>query len=170
MKKMPHAPIYLLSLILILGILSGCSPHAKDAKGPDIYDTHADGEQLIAEALATAQRERKRVLAEFGANWCIWCRRLHALLHTHPEIAPYFERNYLLVMIDVDEVNGKPHNLKLLERYGDPTTNGIPGLVLLDATGQVLKVQATDTFEQGDHYDPDKVLTFLRQNAPPPGH
>ena len=43
------------------------------------YDESADGDKLIGEALAIAKKENKRVLIQFGANWCIWCRRLHEL-------------------------------------------------------------------------------------------
>lgn len=146
----------------------GCAPQARQTHGSDIYDSKADGEKLIADALVVAKRENKRVLAEFGANWCIWCRRMHAMLHSHPEVAPFFEQNYLLVMVDVDEVDGKTHNWNLIERYGDPTTNGIPGLVVLDADGRLLKVQDTEPFQRDDEYDTAKVLQFLKEFAPNP--
>lgn len=160
----------LLAAALAACSFSGCTPKTVDVIHglPPIYDTKADGEKLIADALVVAKRENKRVLAEFGANWCIWCRRMHAMLHSHPEVSPFFEQNYLLVMVDVDEVDGKTHNLNLIERYGDPTTNGIPGLVVLDADGKVLKVQDTEPFQRGDEYDPAKVLQFLKEFAPKP--
>lgn len=160
------AAALLLAVTLAAGAFSSCAPHARESKGPDIYDTKADGEKLLADALGVAKRENKRVLAEFGANWCIWCRRMHALLHSDAEVAPFFQQNYVLVMIDVDEVDGKTHNGQLIERYGDPTTNGIPGLVVLDADGKVLKVRDAGEFQHDDHYEPAKVLEFLKEFAP----
>lgn len=145
---------------------SGCAPQSKESHGPDIYDTKADGEKLIAEALVVAKRENKRVLAEFGANWCIWCRRMHDVLHNDPQVSPFFKQHYVLVMIDVDEVDGKAHNANLIERYGDPTTNGIPGLVLLDADGKLLKLQNAGLFEHDDRYETSKLLEFLKEWAP----
>lgn len=161
---------FALTLALVAAVFNGCAPQTKDGSpgGPDIYDTKADGEKLIADALVVAKHDNKRVLAEFGANWCIWCRRMHTLLHSHPEVSPFFEKNYVLVMVDVDEVDGKTHNENLIKRYGDPTTNGIPGLVVLDADGKVLKVQDTEPFQHDDHYEPDKVLEFLKEFAPKP--
>ena len=150
--------------LLISGAV-GCAPnHAKH--GPAIYDRHADGEKLIADALVVAKRENKHVFAEFGANYCIWCRRMYSLLHSNEIVAPYFEKNFVLVMVDVDEVDGKLHNESLINRYGDPTTNGMPGLVLLDADGKVLRVQDTEAFQHGDHYEAEKVLEFLKAHAP----
>lgn len=173
MNKMKSLPNWKTAGLLVAVVLAacwfgGCAPQSKQTHGPDIYDTKADGEKLIADALVVAKRENKRVLAEFGANWCIWCRRMHTMLHSHPEVSPFFEQNYLLVMVDVDEVDGKTHNLNLIERYGDPTTNGIPGLVVLDADGKVLKVQDTEPFQRGDEYDTAKVLQFLKEFAPKP--
>ena len=156
----------LAAVAIAVCVLGGCTPQSKSTHGPDIYDTKADGEKLIADALVLAKQANKHVLAEFGANWCIWCRRLHTLLHSHPEVSPFFEKNYVLVMVDVDEVDGKTHNLNLIERYGDPTTNGIPGVVILDADGKVLNVQDTEPFQHDDHYEADKVLEFLKEFAP----
>lgn len=175
MEKMKSFPLFkpdalALALALVAALFNGCAPQTKDVVhgGPDIYDTKADGEKLIADALVVAKRENKHVLAEFGANWCIWCRRMHDVLHNDPEVSPFFKQHYELVMIDVDEVDGKTHNLNLIERYGDPTTNGIPGLVLLDADGKVLRVQDAGEFQHDDHYETAKLLEFLKQWAPKP--
>lgn len=171
MKSLPFLKTAVLLAVVAFAAcwFGGCAPQTKHTHGPDIYDTKADGEKLIADALVVAKRENKRVLTEFGANWCIWCRRMHDMLHNDPQVSPFFNQHFVLVMIDVDEdANGKTHNLNLIERYGDPTTNGIPGLVLLDADGKVLKVQDTEVFQNDDQYEPAKVLEFLKEFAPKP--
>src|ERR1044071_2214981 len=61
---------------------------------PPIYDTKADGAKQIADALATAKREHKRVLLQFGANWCGWCHKLHALFQGDKNIAAFLISNY----------------------------------------------------------------------------
>jgi thioredoxin-related protein len=171
MNKMKWSPLWrtvtlLAAVALAACWLNGCTE--PEAKGPPIYDTQAEGEKLIADALVVAKRENKRVLAEFGANWCIWCRRLHAMLHTDPAVAPFFKEHFVLVMIDVDEVNGKTHNEQLIERYGNPIANGMPGLVLLDADGKQLLKRDTDAFMHGEHYDATKLLEFLKEAAGKP--
>lgn len=142
---------------------AGCEK--KSIRAP-IYDTQADGAKLIADALAVAQREHKRVLVEFGANWCIWCHRLHALLTTDPEISAYFKKYFLLVLVDVDNRAGPRRNEALIARYGNPIEKGIPGVVLLDTDGKPLKTQDTGEFESGETYDHARIMAFLKEWTP----
>ena len=129
---------------------------------PLIYDESADGSRQIAEALATASKENKRVLLQFGANWCIWCHRLHALLETDPRLAQDLKDNYVFVLIDVNQGHNKDVDLK----YGNPTRLGLPVLVVLDADGRQLTTQDSGALEQGKGHDPGKVLAFLKAWAP----
>src|SRR6186713_1931255 len=70
------------------GAQAGAQEGAKPAPKPEaapapipapIYDEKADGAEQIAAALARAKRENRRVLVQWGANWCVWCRALHGL-------------------------------------------------------------------------------------------
>ncbi len=132
-------------------------------KLPPVYDTKADGEKQIADALARAKWDHKRVLLQFGANWCIWCHRLHDLFKTDPAIAKLLASEYELVLIDVDEVDGERHNATLEARLGRPTKNGLPVLVVLDDSGRPLTTINTEPLEQGDHYNAPKVLATLKK-------
>jgi len=134
---------------------------------PTIYDVQADGKAQIADALAEARKEHKRVLLQFGANWCGWCHRLHRLFRENEEIKSQLSRNYVVVMIDVDKVAAGKHNEDVDEKYGHPTQFGLPVLVLLDESGKALVTQDTGKLEEGDHHDPTKVLEFLKKWAPP---
>ena len=51
--------------------------HVSDLKVPDTVRIATDGGETIA--LVVAMKEDKRVLLQFGANWCGWCHRLHKL-------------------------------------------------------------------------------------------
>ncbi len=95
-------------MILAVGVGLVLAPAASRAVGgppgkrPDIYDNKADGTAQIAEAVAQARRDHKRVLLQFGANWCIWCHRLHDLFENDSLIAqklPY--RGYGRTVITV---------------------------------------------------------------------
>lgn len=136
------------------------------SKRPAIYDTKADGAKQIADALATAKRENKNVLLQFGANWCGWCHKLHNLFETDRDIAAFLKANYVLVLVDVDKVDGKTHNADINERYGNPCRFGLPSLVVLDADGKQLTTQDTGKLEEGDHHDPAKVIKFLKDWSP----
>jgi len=159
---------------LALGLALACwalspvlaeNPPAKP-KRPPIYDTKADGAKQIADALAVAKREHKHVLLQFGANWCGWCHKLHDLLQSNKEIAALLKTSYVVVLIDVEKVDGKPHNADINARYGNPGRFGLPAIVVLDAGGKQLTTQDTAKLEEGDHHDPAKVLAFLKKWSP----
>jgi thiol:disulfide interchange protein len=139
-------------------------------RGPDIYDPQADGFVLINTALQQARTDNKRVLLDFGANWCPWCHLLHQLFTTDDSIRRKLAASYVVVMIDVNKRKGAARNASVNEKYGNPLKAGLPVLVLLDADGRQLVTQETGAFEksgQAGADDPAKVLAFLEQWAPP---
>lgn len=135
-------------------------PAASESK--TIYDESADGFEQIATALATAKSANKRVLLQFGAEWCGWCHKLHRLCASDDEIAHMLDANYVVALIDVN----KGHNKDIDEKYGHPTQHGLPVIVVLDADGGQLTTKDTAELEEGDHHDPAKVLAFLNEWSP----
>jgi len=131
-----------------------------------IYDTEADGNEQIAAALKTATDEQKRVLLQFGADWCVWCHKLNDCFKENDEIAAALRENYILVPIEVNLLGERKHNADVNERYGNPTRHGLPVLVVLDADGNVLKTKDTGELNVDDDYGPKKVLAFLNRWKP----
>lgn len=135
--------------------------------GPDIYDARADGGRLVGDALRRAAAEHKRVIVDMGANWCIWCRRLHATFEGDPSVSAALERGFVVVMLDVNTRNGTKRNADLVERYGNPPKeHGIPVLVVLDADGKQLATKDTGELEDGEGHSPAKILQFLAAWGP----
>lgn len=133
--------------------------HPKVTRAP-IYDESLDGSKQIDQALAQARKENKRVLIQFGANWCGWCHKLHTLLQTHQAVANKMKSDYVLVLVDVN----KEHNKRVIGGY-KAAQHGLPVIVVLDADGKQLTTKDTGELEEGDHHDPQKVLAFLDQWA-----
>ena len=134
-----------------------------------LYNTKADGNKQIAEALAQAKKDGKHVLLQFGANWCGWCHKLHKLFKDDKDIAALLAANYIVVLVDVDKVDGKSHNADVNERYGNPCQFGLPAIVVLDTDGKKLTMQDTGKLEEGDRHDRKKVLGFLKEWSPKRG-
>ncbi len=128
------------------------------ANRPRIYDESLDGTTQIDAALVTAKKENKRVLIQFGANWCGWCHKLHRLVDSDKEVKAELEAHYVLILVDVN----KGHNANLQKKYGAEQM-GLPSLVVLDATGKHLTTKNTGELEEGDHHSPAKVTAFLKQ-------
>jgi thiol:disulfide interchange protein len=138
---------------------------ATPAEQAPVYDESADAKADIAAAVARAKKENRRVLVQWGANWCGWCRLLHKLFHDDKEIAIKILYEYEYVAVDIGKFD---KNTNVAESY-DAFTNGfkkagVPYLTVLDSDGNVVASQDTSVFEVGRGYDSNKVLEFLTKN------
>jgi thiol:disulfide interchange protein len=134
--------------------------------GADIYDVHADGEAQLTAALQKASAEHRRVLLDFGANWCPWCRKLHAILEDDPKASKFINENYIVVMIDVNIDGGKNRNAGLNRKYGDPGNKGVPLLVIVDGEGKQLAAKTAPQLGNGEAFVLTKIEGFLSDWAP----
>jgi thiol:disulfide interchange protein len=137
--------------------------------GPDIFDTKASAEADISAALARARAEHKRVILDFGANWCIWCRRLHATFESDPAVSASLRRSFIVVMVDVNTRRGEKRNAAVVARYGNPVRLGLPVLVVLDQDGSPLTTKDSGELEDGEGHSPAKITAFLASWAPSAG-
>ncbi len=104
------------------------------AKLGRLLDAHApklpDARKLLADGLAQAQRENKRVFLQHTGAFCGPCVRLSRFLDQHNKI---FGKDYVVVKIDTRFVNGD----EVVKRHC-PEGRGIPWSAILDAKGKVL--------------------------------
>jgi len=120
-------------------------PAAKPAAKPAIYDETADGAAQIAAALARAGKENRRVLIQWGANWCGWCHLLHELCARDKDLARKLLYEYDVVLIDIGRFD---KHMELAAKYGaDLKGTGVPYLTVLAADGSVLANQETGSLE-----------------------
>jgi thioredoxin 1 len=127
---------------------------------PQLYRADANATQDIRRALATAGKQHKNVLLDFGGNWCIDCHVLENAFH-QPRIAPLLNSNYIVVHVDVGKYD---KNLDLAKKYHVNLEKGVPSLAVLDALGKVL--YATGDFERAHMMSEDDVIQFLDKWKP----
>lgn len=127
---------------------------------PQLYKADANAIQDIRRALATASRQHKNVLLDFGGNWCIDCHILENAFH-QPRIAPLLNDNYIVVHVDVGKYD---KNLDLAKKYHVNLEKGVPSLAVLDSQGKVL--YATGDFERAHLMSEDDVIQFLDKWRP----
>jgi len=131
----------------------------------DIYPaTTAAGTDLQA-ALAKANTQHKRVILDFGGNWCGDCRALNAIFHKSPNAA-LLANNFILVDINIGRVD---QNLDIAKKYEVPLGKGVPALAVLDSNGHLLYSQKNGEFEAMRSMDPTSVTKFLNQWKAPAG-
>ncbi len=136
---------------------------AEEAKKP-VYDEKANAKELIDSALVAAKRENRRVLIQWGGNWCSWCLLLHERFKSDKDLAKTLRYEYDVVYID-------SKNAELMKKYGVDQNEGVPYLTILDGDGKVLINQSTVPFETKvdgkNGHDPKKLQEFLlAQKAP----
>jgi thioredoxin 1 len=131
----------------------------------DLYAPPEDAQAEIDAALASAAKDRKRVILVFGANWCYDCHVLDAAFHSKT-IAPLVNANYHVVHINVGDDGDK--NLDLAERYGVPLKKAvrIPSLAVLDPDGKLVYSQRQGEFDDSERIGPSDVTAFLKKWAP----
>lgn len=169
MKSIAAALVLVLASPLALAFLrEDPKPAAQAQKPAPTYDEKAVGADQIAQALARAKREDKRVLIQWGANWCGWCNLLAATMKSDDKIAHELLYEYELVKIDVGRFD---KHTDLAREYGAPLGGGIPYLTFLDADGKVLENHDTGSLEDPDpkvqRHDPVRILELLVKHEAP---
>lgn len=121
-----------------------------------IYDPIADGHAQLRDAFKQAKAGGKRVLVQWGANWCGWCHLLHDYFEENEEAREILSSSYVLVLVDSDANKDLMAELQV-------KTRGIPYLSIFDADGKKLVDQDTGSLETGPRHDPAKVNPFLKR-------
>lgn len=128
----------------------------------EIYPSPEEAKPDIAAALAAAGRDHKRVLLDFGGNWCSDCHVLDATFH-YPEVARLLRPNYEVVHVNIGEYD---QNLDLAAKYQIPLKRGVPELAVLDAKGNLLVSQKNANFENTSKIGLKDVEDFLERWKP----
>ena len=141
-----------LLLVTVLPLTAAAAPLY-----PEVARASAD----IEAAQQQAAREGKRVLVDFGGDWCTDCKILD-INFKRPENAALLASRFVVVHVNVG-AKGITDNFPVAERYGIPLKKGVPALAVLDAKGQVLYAQKNGEFESMRSMDPKSVQDFLER-------
>lgn len=124
------------------------------------YDSSADAQKLIDEALRAAKADGRMVLLDFGANWCGNCKAADKVF-AQPQTAALLGASYHLVKVDIG--GNSSANSALLRKYSPSGgTYKMPVLVVVSPSGTV----RTDTHVTGNPaLTAAGIGAFLRQWA-----
>jgi thioredoxin 1 len=132
-----------------------------EQRNPNLYRADANAHQEIAQNLAEARKEGKRVLLVFGANWCEDCYALDYAFH-QPRIEPLLDANFKVVHVDIGQ---KDKNLDLAKKYHIDPEKGVPSLAVLSSRGGLL--YSTKEFDRARMMTEQDVIQFLTAWKPP---
>jgi thioredoxin 1 len=123
----------------------------------DNYPAPAQAKADLAAALAASAASHKRVILDFGGNWCPDCHVLDSYFHDSAN-RPILESNYILVHVNIGRLD---ENLDIAERYQIPLRKGVPALAVLGEGGELLFSQRTGEFEAMRGMKSSAVTDFL---------
>jgi thioredoxin 1 len=123
----------------------------------DIYPAPEQAKIDLAAALASAAPTHKRIILDFGGNWCTDCHVLDLYFHD-PANGPILKANYILVHINIGRMD---ENVDIAERYQIPLRKGVPALAILGEHGELLYSQKTGEFEAMRGMQSSAVTDFL---------
>ena len=135
---------------------------------PPVYDEKADAKADVAAAVVRARRENKRVLIQWGANWCGWCKWLAGTMKKDAAVRRTLMYEYEVVHVDVAKFD---KHMDLAKELG-ADFKAIPYLTILDADGKAIVQQNTEPFETKvdgkNGHDAKKLVAFLKEHAAKP--
>jgi thioredoxin 1 len=149
------------AILVLVAIFAGFQAPAGAAIA-DIYPAPEAAKADLATALQTAAANHRRVILDFGGNWCTDCHVLDLYFHDAVN-KPLLDANYILVHVNVGR---RDQNLDIAERYAIPLGKGVPALAVLDSDGKLLYAQKTGEFEAMRGMKSAAVTAFLDQWKP----
>jgi thiol:disulfide interchange protein len=152
-------------LPVLLSVLVACAAMPAQAAERDIYPAPERAKSDLTEGLAQAAAGHKRVILDFGGNWCPDCHVLDLYFHDATN-KPILEANYVLVHVNIGRMTD---NLDIAERYQVPLRKGVPALAVLDEHGGLLFSQKTGEFEAMRGMQSSAVTDFLLRWKSAPG-
>jgi len=154
MKTMPLAT----ALVALWALVLALPAHAL----PDIYPAPEQAQADLAAALKKAAAQHRRVIVDFGGNWCTDCHVLDSYMHDATN-QPLIEANFVVVHVNIGRID---RNQDIAERYGIPLGKGVPALAVLDERGKLLYSQTGGEFEDMRHMNAGALTQFLQRWKP----
>lgn len=122
-----------------------------------IYPAIDSAQADLKAALAEAHRTHRRVIVDFGGDWCPDCQVLNIYFHQSPNVE-LLDKYFVRVNINVGRMDA---NQDIAAKYGVPL-KGVPALAVLDGNGTVVFAQNKE-FSDMRHLDSAALTDFLNQ-------
>jgi thioredoxin 1 len=129
---------------------------------PDIYPAPEQAQADLTAALKEAAAQHRRVIVDFGGNWCTDCHVLDTYMHDSAN-QPLIDANFFVVHVNVGRID---QNLDIAKRYRIPLKKGVPAIAVLSSHGKLLYSQTGGEFQDMRHMDSSALTEFLQRWRP----
>jgi thiol-disulfide isomerase/thioredoxin len=120
------------------------------------YDTQADAHAAVDAAFAAARSSGRKVMIDFGGNWCPDCRALAGVLAS-PDVKPWLDQGFVTVMVDVGRFK---KNLDIAAKYG-VKINAAPTVLIITPDGKLLNGDKVFALADARYMSPQAVVDLL---------
>jgi len=128
-----------IGILLVAGVaavsVSACRQRGAVVKGDNAVVIASHGTANVSwqrtwdGAFKRAREEKKAVVVDFYADWCVWCRRLDSTTYRDPKVVDFLSRRVIPLKLNVDAGEGR----KLAGKYH---VDGLPTILVLSAEGK----------------------------------
>jgi thiol:disulfide interchange protein len=144
--------------VLVLALFAVAAQGTERSIYPDASQAKAD----IAAALKVAAQTHKRVILDFGGDWCGDCQVLDIYFHDEKN-RPLLDAGFVLVHVNIGHMDT---NLDIAQKYQVPLDRGVPALAVLSDKGTLLFSQKSGEFEAMRRMESSAVTSFLARWKP----
>jgi thioredoxin 1 len=155
---------YRIACIVLAGFFAVGAVQPARAGAPDIYPPPEQAPADLTAALKAAAAQHRRVILDFGGNWCPDCHVLDIYMQHDSMNKRILDSSFVVVNINIGEKEDR--NLDLAARYEIPLNKGVPALAILDSDGKLLYSQKAGEFEAMRHMASKSVTAFLMRWKP----
>lgn len=148
--------------LIAFGAVLAFATAAAHPATPNIYPAPEAARADVAAALHKAAVTHKRVILDFGGDWCPDCQVLDRYFHDARNL-PIVNANYIVVHINIGQMDA---NVDLARNYGIPLRKGVPALAVLSSSGKVLYSQKNGEFEDMRNLESSALTEFLMRWKP----
>ena len=123
------------------------------------FESNARHEQDVRHVLAESSRLGRKILIEYGGDWCRWSKRMESVL-TSPDFAAFISENFVFLRSYVGRDgswDSSPIEL--------PAMSSVPFFSLVHSDGTVIANHATESFEFLWFYKKPAIFKFLKEWA-----
>jgi len=157
MRSFMRRVVFAASFVAVVAPVGLHSQMAAPFVKKDIYSATADPKADIAAAIRQAKAGHKRIILDFGGNWCGDCQVLDYYMRESPN-TELLAKHFIVVHVDIGRFD---RNVDVAEKYKVPIKKGVPALAVLDSTGKLLYSQANKEFENMRNMKSSDVTDFL---------
>ena len=125
-----------------------------------IFDESLDFDAILNDALVRSKEAKKRILIEFGGDWCIWSHRMNRVVESK-KFKSFIDDNFIFLRCTINSSGECSYPSD--REY--PDIRSIPHFILLDENANVIGSQDTPSFEFLWFYKKWELYNFLKKWA-----